>query len=166
MVRFSHRARKYLFRVCIHRSGWEVTGQNRRKWNCNREKGRGNIGWAEFHPNCFTGTCPWVQGLWNPFNVDWAIGRAPEVKNQGKKGSEIFEQRLSHQFHYQIEKSEVDLYETLKPSRMPKSQIWWNSWSFMKALQRTDKAVVIGWQLVLKEFTDAERNLQCLALKT
>ena len=103
VVRFSHRARKYLFRVCIHRSGWEVTGQNRRKWNCNREKGRGNIGWAEFHPNCFTGTYPWVQWLWNPFNVDWAIATAPEVKNQGKKGSEKFEQRLSLQFHYQIE---------------------------------------------------------------
>ena len=73
------------------------------------------IGWAEFYPDCITGTYPWVQWLWNPFKVDWAIATAPEVKNQGKKGSEKFEQRLSLQFHYQIEKSEVDLYETLKP---------------------------------------------------
>ena len=36
-------------------------------------------------------------------------------RTKEKKGSEKFEERLSHQFHYQIEKSEVDLYETLKP---------------------------------------------------
>ena len=72
------------------------------------------IAWAEIYPDCNSGTYPWVKWLWNPFYVDWAIGTAPEVKNLGKKGSETFEERLSHQFHYQIEKSEVDLYETLK----------------------------------------------------